>query len=147
VNYESGAVVYNGWGAAASDYDNDGDVDLVAYELMRNDTAAAGSNWLQVRALGGMSGEGLVNSAGIGAVVKVTVGGEVLMSHTSGGSGTGCQDSQFLVFGLGGATSAEQIEVSYPGGATVTVGGPIAAGQRVWIQANGTVSYGWGHPI
>lgn len=147
VNYESGAVIHNGWGAAASDYDNDGDVDLVAYELFRNDTAAEGNNWLQVRALGGTGSEGPVNSAGIGSVVRVTVGSETLMSHTSGGSGTGCQDSQFLVFGLGSSTTVDQIEVLYPGGTTVTVDGPIDAGQRVWVQANGTVSYGWGHPI
>lgn len=147
VNYESGAVIHNGWGAAASDYDNDGDVDLVAYDLFRNDTAATGNNWLQVRALGGTSTEGEVNAGGIGAVVRVEVGGETLMSHTSGGSGTSCQDSAFLVFGLGAATEASQIEVLYPGGATVVVDGPITANQRVWVQADGTVTYGWAHPL
>jgi hypothetical protein len=146
VNYESGAIAYNGWGSAASDYDNDGDVDLVAYDLFRNDTAADGNNWIQVRALGGMSSSGLVNAAGIGSIVKVTVGGETMMQHTSGGSGCGVQDSAFLVFGLGSATSASEIEVLYPGGAVVTETGTINAGQRIWIQADGTVTYGWAHP-
>lgn len=147
VNYESGAIVYNGWGSAASDYDRDGDVDLVAYTLFDNETAAAGNNWLQVRTLGGASAEGLVNAAGIGAVVTVTVGGVPHLGHTSGGSGTGCQDTAFLVFGLGAAASADSIEVLYPGGAVVTVAGPVAANQRVWIRADGTVTYGFAHPL
>jgi hypothetical protein len=147
VNYESGAVVYNGWGSAASDYDFDGDVDLVAYTLFDNVSAAAGNNWLQVRTLGGTSGAGLVNAAGIGAVVTVTVDGEPHLGHTSGGSGTGCQDTAYLVFGLGTADTVDSIDVLYPGGAVVTVSGPIAANQRVWIRADGTVTYGFDHPI
>jgi len=146
VNYESGAIIHNGWGSAASDYDQDGDVDLVAYDLFRNDSAAIGS-WLQVRTLGGETGYGTVNAAGIGAVVRVTAGDLELLSHTSGGSGTGCQDSLFLTFGLGTELEVYQIEVYYPGGATVTVDGPIAANQRVWIQADGTVTYGWTPPM
>ena len=147
VNYESGAITYNGWGSAASDYDFDGDVDLVAYTLFDNEAAAEGNNWIQIRTLGGTSSEGLVNAAGIGAVVTVTVDGVPHLGHTSGGSGTGCQDTAFLVFGLGAATEADSIEVLYPGGAVVTVAGPVTANQRVWIQANGTVTYGFAHPI
>jgi hypothetical protein len=121
-------------------------VDLVAYDLFRNDTAAFGS-WLQVRTLGGETGFGTVNAAGIGAIVRVTAGDLELLSHTAGGSGTGCQDSQFLTFGLGSEITVDQIEVYYPGGATVTVSGPIDANQRVWIQADGTVTYGWNPPM
>ncbi len=139
VNYESGAIVHNGWGSAAADYDNDGDVDLVAYDLFRNDTAAAGNHWLQVRPLGGVT----ANRAAIGAQVQVDVGGQTTMHHVSGGSGTGCQDSMVLSFGLGAAAEADAIRVYYPGGAMVTVDGPIAADQRVWVHEDGTVSYGW----
>jgi hypothetical protein len=146
VNYESGAVIHNGWGSAASDYDNDGDVDLVAYDLFRNDTAAAGNRWLQVRALGGASAAGTVNAAGIGAVIRVQVGAKQLLGHVSGGSGTGCQDSQVVHFGLADATAADSIEVRYPGGAVVTVDGPVAADQRVWIRADGAAGYGWAPP-
>jgi hypothetical protein len=145
VNYESGAIVHNGWGSAASDYDQDGDVDLVAYDLFRNDSAAFGS-WLQVRTLGGAGVSGTVNAAGIGAIVRVTAGGTELLSHTSGGSGTGCQDSMYLTFGLGSALTVDEIEVFYPGGTTVAVTGPIDANQRVWIEADGTVTYGWTPP-
>jgi hypothetical protein len=147
VNYETGAIAYNGWGSAASDYDRDGDVDLVAYTLFDNATAAEGNNWIQVRTLGGMSEAGLVNAAGLGAVVTVTVDGEPHLGHTSGGSGTGCQDTAYLVFGLGAADTVDSIEVLYPGGAVVTVAGPVAANQRVWIEADGTVTYGFDYPI
>ena len=139
VNYESGAIIHNGWGSAASDFDNDGDVDLLAYDLFRNDTAAAGNHFLQVRALGGIT----ANWAGIGAVIEVDAGGQTLMSHVSGGSGTGCQDSLYVSFGLGAATQADEIRVFYPGGATATVTGPIDADQRVWINEDGSHSLGW----
>ena len=139
VNYESGAVIHNGWGSAASDFDNDGDVDLLAYKLFRNDTAAKGNHWLQVRVIGGVK----ANWAAIGAVVELDVGGKTLMNHVSGGSGTGCQDSMYLSFGLGAATAADAIRVIYPGGDKVTVTGPIAADQRVWIYEDSKVSYGF----
>jgi len=137
--YESGAIIHNGWGSAASDFDNDGDMDLVAYDLFRNDTAAAGNHWLQVRPVGGVT----ANWAAIGAQVEVDAGGVTTLSHVSGGSGTGCQDSMFLGFGLGSATEADEIRVHYPGGASVTVTGPIAADQRLWVYEDGTVVSGW----
>jgi hypothetical protein len=65
------------------------------------------------------------------------------MSHVSGGSGTGCQDSLYVSFGLGAATQADEIRVFYPGGATATVTGPIDADQRVWINEDGSHSLGW----
>ena len=139
VNYESGAVIHNGWGSAASDYDNDGDVDLLAYDLFRNDTAAAGNHFLQVRAIGGIT----ANWAGIGAVIEIDAGGQTRMNHVSGGSGTGCQDSLYVNFGLGSATEVDQIRVTYPGGATVSVDGPIDADQRIWVYEDGTHTLGW----
>jgi len=139
VNYPSGAITYNGWGSTASDFDNDGDVDLVAGPLFRNDTAAEGNHWLQVRAIGGVT----ANWAAIGAQVEVTADGVTRMGHVSGGSGTGCQDTMYLSFGLGEATQVDEIRVAYPGGANVTVNGPVDADQRVWIYEDGTVTYGW----
>lgn len=139
VNYPSGAVIHNGWGSAAADYDHDGDVDLVAYDLFRNDSAAEGQHWLQVRALGGVT----ANAAGIGAVVEIDASGQTRMSYVSGGSGTACQDSMFLSFGLGSTTEVDEIRVFYPGGASAVVAGPIAADQRVWVHEDGTVVYGW----
>ena len=139
VNYESGAVIHNGWGSAASDFDNDGDSDLLAYSLFRNDTAAAGNHWLQVRAIGGVN----ANWAAVGAVVEVEAGGVTRMNHVSGGSGTGCQDTMYLQFGLGGTDQVDEIRVTYPGGTTVSVDGPIAADQRVWVYEDGSFTTGW----
>ncbi|MFH0900268.1 MAG: CRTAC1 family protein [Pseudomonadota bacterium] len=145
--YQAGAVVENGWGSAAADYDNDGDIDLAAYSLYRNESAAAGNHWLQVRALGGTSSRGPVNAAGIGAVIRVVAGGESRLGHTSGGSGTGCQDTPFVSFGLGSLTTVDSIVVLYPGGAETVVPGPIQADQRVWVKADGAVAYGWAPPF
>jgi len=139
VNYESGAVIHNGWGSAASDFDNDGDSDLLAYSLFRNDTAAAGNHWLQVRAIGGVN----ANWAAVGAVVEVEAGGVTRMNHVSGGSGTGCQDTMYLQFGLGGTDQVDEIRVTYPGGTTVSVEGPIASDQRVWVYEDGSFTTGW----
>ncbi len=139
VNYPSGAIITNGWGSAAADYDNDGDMDLLAYDLFRNDTAAAGNHWLQVRAHGGVT----ANWSALGARVEVDAGGQTVMNQVSGGSGTGCQDSATQHFGLGAATVVDEVRVIYPGGASVTVDGPIDADQRVWVYEDGTVTYGW----
>ncbi|MCK6527647.1 CRTAC1 family protein [Myxococcota bacterium] len=135
VNYESGAVVENGWGSAVADYDRDGDPDILAYSLFRNDTAAEGRRFLQVRPFGGITS----NWAAIGARVEVAAGGKTLMAQVDGGHGTGCQDSQTLTFGLGTLASADGIVVTYPGGAQVSVEGPIAADQRLWVHEDGTV--------
>ena len=139
VNYESGAIVHNGWGSAASDYDNDGDVDLVAYDMFRNDSAAAGNHWVQVRAIGGITS----NWAALGARVEVDAGGVTRMNLVSGGSGTGCQDSMYLHFGLGAETEVDEIRAYYPGGAVVTAPGPIPADWRVWVYEDETVTFGW----
>ncbi|MBN1944032.1 MAG: CRTAC1 family protein [Bradymonadales bacterium] len=142
VNYPAGAVIHNGWGSATSDLDNDGDPDLVAYHLFVNETASGDHHWLQVRALGGIT----ANYAGIGAQVEVEAGGLTRLGHVNGGTGTGCQDSLFLVFGLGDNTQVDEVRVTYPGGSSVTVAGPIAADQRLWIWEDGTVGTGWAPP-
>jgi hypothetical protein len=139
VNYESGAIIHNGWGSAASDYDNDGDVDLVAYDLFRNDSAAAGNHWLQVRAIGDVT----ANRAALGSRVEVDAGGQTRMNLVSGGSGTGCQDSMYLHFGLGAATTVDEVRIYYPGGAQTTFTGPFDVDQRLWLYESGNMTAGW----
>jgi len=48
---------------------------------------------------------------------------------------------------LGEATSADSIEVSFPGGATATYPGPFNADQRLWLyQDQATPVASWGRP-
>ena len=140
-NYETGLIVDNGWGSAASDFDNDGDVDLVT-GLLHENLGEPDHAWLQVRALG----VGEVNAAALGAVVEVDAGGITQTRHVSGGSGTGCQDSMYLSFGLGDATSVDEVRVRFPYGDTVTVS-DVETNGRLWVWSDGETANGWDWPV
>ncbi len=152
-NYESGLVKRNGWGSSVSDFDRDGDVDLIAYDLFEN-TATELGHWVTIRLFGGLQGgpaddwqtwTGLSNISAIGATVKVkTTRGEQLR-HVSGGSGTGVQDSMNLHFGLGEADTIQSIEVLFQGGTSVIVE-DVAADQQVWIHEDGSMEVGEAFP-
>lgn len=140
-SYQAGIRTTNGWGASSSDFDGDGRVDLATYQLWRN--AGPAQNAIQVRPVG--DGR-TVNRAGLGATVRVLAGGIERTRFVTGGSGQGNQDSAFLHFGIGEATAIDRVEVTWPGGTTTTVDGPIDAGQRVWIQPDGAHHLGWAPP-
>jgi hypothetical protein len=141
--YHAGITTENGWGVAVADYDHDGDPDLYATTLFRNDVGAADQgHWLQVRAIGNV----LSNRAALGATVEVTAGGQTRIRHVQGGTGKGGQDSLYLHFGLGGATEVSEIRVTYPAAGEVAYAGPFAVDQRVWVYEDGTVHLGWAPP-
>ena len=140
-SYRSGITTENGWGAAASDFDNDGDVDLFATQLFENQGPPQG-HWLQVRAVGNVA----ANRAAIGSTVKVSAGAKSWIRHVQGGSGKGGQDSMVLTFGLGDATAIDQIEVTFPGGKTVTFSGPLGVDRRVWVLEDGSLHEGTAPP-
>jgi hypothetical protein len=140
-SYHAGITTEDGWGVAAADYDHDGDVDLFASGLFQN-TATLAGHWLQARVVGISA-----NRAGLGATVQVSAGGVTRMRHVQGGTGKGGQDSLYLHFGLGGATSVDEIRVTYPGGAEQVFAGPIAIDQRVWLyQDEAAPLSGWAPP-
>ena len=139
-NYESGLIVENGWGSAASDFDLDGDVDVVAGSLFER-RGTPDSDWLQVRALG-VDG---VNAAALGATVEVDAGGVTQTRVVSGGSGSGCQDSMYLHFGLGDATEIDEVRVRFPYGDTVAVT-DVEANGRLWVWSDGETATGWEWP-
>ncbi len=142
-NYESGLVVTNGWGSAVADHDQDGDLDMVAYDLLRNDLDT-GAAWLHVRVVGGIAGgpadrfwQGASNRSAIGAVVEVASDENTQLRHVSGGSGTGVQDSLTQHFGLGDADTGLTVTVFFPGGAEVVLK-EIDAGQVLWVHEDGS---------
>jgi hypothetical protein len=103
-------------GAAVGDFDNDGDLDILvsnngqAPQLLRNDGGNA-NHWLQIFLIGTRS-----NRDAIGARVKVSVGDLVLYDEKKGGMSYQSAQDPRLHFGLGGRSSVDSVEVSWPSG-------------------------------
>jgi tetratricopeptide (TPR) repeat protein len=111
VTWPSGTRVYNGWGCAFADFDNDGDQDLVVgsgsgLRLFRNDSR--GNHWLEVKVAGTKA-----NRAGIGARVTVTQGRARQIREVEGGKGTTSQNSLIQHFGLGANAAPVTVEVRF----------------------------------
>ncbi len=104
-------------GAAAADYDGDGDLDLGVTtnggpaKLFRND-AASGRRSIRVKLEGGSG----TNRDGYGAKVLVTAGGRAQTSWALSAHSYCSQSEPVLTFGVGDAATAEEIVVSWPSG-------------------------------
>ena len=104
-------------GVVCADFDNDGDTDILeltnskgnSARLWENRTAAAGANSLRIRL------EGLPpNTEASGARILVRTGDVQQMHEIMIGSNFTSQNPAVQVFGLGSATSADEILVEWP---------------------------------
>lgn len=126
------AAVQSSRGCAFGDFDNDGDVDILIWNmneppsLLRNDVSSGG-HWLKVRLEGVTS-----NRSAIGARVTVRYGDKVQAQEmTAQASFLSCNDKR-LHFGLGAATVAE-VSVRWPNG-KLEKAGKVAADRLVVIR-------------
>ena len=108
-------------GLATADYDRDGDLDVVVVHdgdsetdgplhLYENITSNS-NNYLQVNLVATQS-----NRAAINTLVKATTGGVTRMRQVKGAVSAHSQDELVLEFGLGSATSVDELEVLWPSG-------------------------------
>ena len=108
-----------GRGAAYADINNDGKLDLLLSTnggpvyLFRNEAqgAAAANRSLRIKLIGTKS-----NRDGIGAVVKLTAGGDTQTEMLRSGSSYLSASELALTFGLGQRDKADSIEIRWPSG-------------------------------
>jgi enediyne biosynthesis protein E4 len=119
-------------GAAYADIDNDGALDMLITTnggrpwLFHNEGSTNHS--LRLKLVGTKS-----NRDGIGAVVRVTSGGDKQWQMLRSGSSYLSQSELVLTFGLGGVTRADAIEIQWPSGQVDKLSG-IAADQTITVQ-------------
>jgi hypothetical protein len=104
--------------AAIFDLDGDGDLDIVtndfnsAPQVLISDLSARRTiHWTAIVLQGTAS-----NRDGLGAIVRVTAGGQTFMKVHDGKSGYLSQSALPLYFGLGDADRIDRIEVDWPSG-------------------------------
>ena len=121
VSQASGLRVWNTYGAAWADYDNDGDMDLATggkapqsgltrIHLFQN--SGNTNNWLKVRPEGMES-----NKMALGARVTVTAENTTMTREVEGGTGSHAQMNDLTIeFGLGKAIKADTVLIRFPSG-------------------------------
>jgi len=101
---------------AVGDLDNDGDLDIVVSnvgataDVLQNEGGNRGNSIL-VRTVGSRA-----NRDGIGARLKLSVGGKTLVRDVRAGSSYLAQNDLRVHFGLGKAQKADRMEIHWPGG-------------------------------
>jgi hypothetical protein len=108
-------------GAAFGDFDNDGNVDILVFNmneppsLLRNEYSGP-NGWLELKLEGTAS-----NRAALGAIVRVTASGRTQAQAVLSQSSYYSHDDLRLHFGLGAAAAADTIEVRWPSGRVETL--------------------------
>ena len=120
-------------GLMKGDWDEDGDVDLVAMRLddrpalLRND-GPAGGHWLMVDLQGTRA-----NRDAIGALVTVTAGDLSRTVEIAAGGSYLAHSDRRAHFGLGNRAAVDAVEVRWPGGGLQSLG-PMPADRLVSIR-------------
>ena len=112
-------------GVAFADYDRDGLMDFFVLDqrgtghLYRNVTQATGQGWLEVALTGTAS-----NRDACGAILVATVGtAKIMREKFCGSTSLASGGDPFVHFGLGAATTIDELSVTWPSGATQVLTG------------------------
>ena len=109
------------YAAAWADFDNDGDLDLIAGGRPYLNGGNA-NHWLKVH----LKGDGKsVNSAAIGTQARITLGDVTISRQVEGGTGLSSQNDLTLHFGLGTHAGPVDVAIFAPGGASWTIKGVV----------------------
>lgn len=130
----------------ALDYDQDGWTDIALVNsnypllnLYRNQMGERSkNNHLKIRLLGGArAGEqssAWSNRDAVGAVVELVIGSRTLRRVRQLGEGYAAQNSATLTVGLGEASAADSLRVTWPSGKTTKVSTAIPAGMVLTLE-------------
>jgi hypothetical protein len=108
--------VRDGRGIVVADFDNDGRMDLFvtnanAEPYLYHNVLPTGAHWLELELEGRKS-----NRDAVGTKVWVTAEGRRMLRFVDGGNGFAAQSTKRIHAGLGGAATAELVEVEWPSG-------------------------------
>jgi enediyne biosynthesis protein E4 len=130
-------------GSAAGDYDNDGDVDVLASAiddvpaLLRNEGGSRAGHWLTVRLVGDPARK--CPRDAIGSVVFCTTNGMRQRGEVASGRSQLSQSDLRVHFGLGRATRVDRLEVRWANGPTVAYDTPAVDKELTIDQTRGLV--------
>ena len=115
--------------AAWSDFDLDGDLDLVTGGVLYVNTGNS-NHWLLLK----LTGNGVTtNTSAIGTQVRIDLGTTIVTRQVEAGTGEGNGNDLMLHFGLGGAVGPVDLDIDWPDGTSETFSG-VTVDQLVEIE-------------